>query len=216
MKNISSLIVLLSIAVFLAVAAFLFKEESKYSTMPNAGGRNPSGTTAELKKTEAALHQLEHLHIVGDFHPKGSDDLLSARDKDARRVAAKDENVFPVLGDSGKKTSSLAEALSKNAAQQDYTGSGYTASATISAKNATPKEEVKPPEPHQLSFIYISSDIRRAIVDGAFVQEGETLNDGSQVTAINNDSMTLTKGKKEYSLNIPKSLASYLGPGEKR
>jgi hypothetical protein len=224
MKNISILILLTTVAVLFAVATFLLKQESKRSALPYPGGRNSSDTVAELRKTEVALQQIERLQMVGDFSLNAPDDLLPERSVQTPTARANDENVFPV-SDNGNNNragaSNLAEFFSGNTAQQNYIGSGYMVPVAVSRspnENASVKDDIanKPAvNPHEVSFIYISPDIRRAIVDGAFVQEGNVLSGDSRVTAINNSNVTINRNNEEYSLSVPKPLSAYLKSGEK-
>ncbi|MDR1530155.1 MAG: general secretion pathway protein GspB [Burkholderiales bacterium] len=237
MKNISILVLLASIASVFAVAAFLFRQESQYSPLPSFAGRSMSSTAVELQKAEMALRQLEQMRkAAGLSLSDDSIDLLSANDRNGRsrlettRLAImKDEKVFPMPADgSGGQTArsntdvaNLASVLSKEIAQQNYIGSGYgvpiTANGFSSNENTADKEPtagkstISVQDSHEVSFIYISPDIRRAIVNGDFVQEGEILNDGSQVVAIGSDAMIVEKDKKEYKLNVPKSLSKMRG-----
>ncbi len=231
MKNISILILLVSIMAVFAVAAFLLKQESRYSALTYSDGRSVSTTAAELRKTEVALHEIERLQLSGNFSLSAPDDLLSARSvpkqvETARFAAANNENVFPVFDDGNRRderagVSRFAELLSKGTAQPNYIGSGYTTPVVV---NRTQNEAMLTKEPavqepirdlHHVSFIYVSPDIRRAIVNGVFVQEGESLSDGSRVTAINNDHVVISKNKKEYSFSVPQSLSTYSESGRK-
>jgi|GEM_PF-4770829 hypothetical protein len=230
MKNISVLVLLVSIAAIFAVAGFLVKQESQYTARSYANARPPSNVAAELRKTEAALQRIEHMQLAGNFS-FDADGLLPARHAAVtlRSADAENGNVFPVAGDEKQNKTArsdinrLAEALSSQIAQQDYIGSGYA--APVAVESPVKKEEkliqTKPivdtavQDLYQVSFIYVSPDIRRAIINGDFVQEGELLGDGSRVTMIDNTAVVITKNKKEYSLHVPKLLSAYSGTGEK-
>ncbi|MDR0771398.1 MAG: hypothetical protein LBE75_09460 [Burkholderiales bacterium] len=211
MKNISTIMLLVSISVLVAVAFLLLDPESTRSSLPYASERNTSDMAAELRKTEVALQQVGFLQKAGNILLDSSMDLLSARSAPKPQAVRSDDNhVFPVLDESNRKQDT--GKLSGETAQQSHIGSGYTAPIT-----APPAVAAEKPlrDTHQVSFIYVSSDIRRAIVDGVFVQEGEELSDGSRVKEIGNGYMTIVNSKEEYRLDVPKWLSPIRESGEK-
>jgi hypothetical protein len=199
MKNIGIMIMGVSLAILVAVGAFFSQQHgnARGDALLNASPASSGMALAELRKTQASLQRLE-----------ASVTPATRRHLTALRIQDDGVGLFP---------GNFRPA--QVAATPDFAG---TAGGTIpvspeasplqttpgAAMSALARTDVHAPE-NAVSFIYLSPDIRRAIIDGNFVQEGEILPNGARVVSMNEGAVMVRKTGKKYRLEVPKRFPAH-------
>ncbi len=214
MKNASALI-LLSALVVLMAAIFFVAQQRPLPTFPaSKGSAVPTSLSDDLRKTQTALQQLEKIQP-----------LLSgtASKKPGPLLAVSTPAVAPPSGEAVRHEIPAVrapESIFERAAWQ----SGYTVPVTATTPAASERQPVATTpaaapktsaSDYRVSFIYISPDIKRAVINDVFVHEGETLGDGTRVLSIRGDQITLGKNGKRQTLTVPRIYAAFAGPSTK-
>jgi hypothetical protein len=213
-KNAAFLIFCLGIVILAATGFLLLEPDSRNARLPARTGRPaPDDMASELEKTRAALRRLQgsipipvqarRTEDAPEWFPLSAAEIAAAAPAPVPAVTPKPIPAAapaPVPAAMPRPVPAAAPAPIPAAMPRPIP---FAASAPSGALfDATKNDPPALPDP-ALSFIFFSQGLRRAVIDGRFVREGELLAEGVRLVAIRDTSVVVQKGGRKQRIEIP-------------